>query len=176
MSDQPSSEMSRTLRDNIGQLSARARMSAAQAPLSQKIAERVTRFAGSMRFVALHVAIFGTWIIVNLIGFPGIPRFDPNFVTLAMVASVEAIFLATFVLITQNRMAAAADRRADLDLHINLLTEHELTRMAALVEKIAARLNVPVDDPEFAEVKANIEPAKVLDELEAREPDGGVKG
>lgn len=49
---------------------------------------------------------------------PGVPRFDPSFVVLAMVASVEAIFLSTFVLISQNRMSAAADKRADLDLHI----------------------------------------------------------
>ena len=56
---------------------------------------------------------------------------------LAMVASVEAIFLSTFVLITQNRMAAAADRRADLDLQISLLTEHELTKLATLLTDMA---------------------------------------
>jgi uncharacterized membrane protein len=77
-----------------------------------------------MRFVYLHVVLFGVWLLVNLGVVPGVPRFDPSFVVLAMVASVEAIFLSTFVLIMQNRMAATADKRADLDLHISLLTEH----------------------------------------------------
>ena len=80
-----------------------------------------------MRFVYLHLALFGGWIIVNLGLIPGLRPFDPSFVVLAMVASVEAIFLSTFVLISQNRMAAAADRRADLDLQVSLLAEHEIT-------------------------------------------------
>lgn len=58
---------------------------------------------------------------------------DPTFVVLGMVASVEAIFLSTFVRVSQNRMAAQADKRADLDLQISLLTEHELTKVAELV-------------------------------------------
>ena len=56
-----------------------------------------------------------------------------------MVASVEAIFLSTFVLITQNRMAAAADKRAELDLQISLLAEHEVTRIVAIVSASTMR-------------------------------------
>ena len=70
---------------------------------------------------------------------------DPSFVILAMWASVEAIFLSTFVLIAQNRMSAAADKRADLDLQISLLAEHEITKLASLLEAVAQRLEVPVD-------------------------------
>jgi uncharacterized membrane protein len=81
----------------------------------ERIADAVTRFTGSMRFVYIHLVVFGTWIVTNL-GWLPFPRFDPSFVVLAMVASVEAIFLSTFVLIPQNRMAALADKRADLDL------------------------------------------------------------
>jgi uncharacterized membrane protein len=72
---------------------------------------------------------------------PGVPKFDPSFVVLAMVASVEAIFLPTFVLISQNRMMAAADKRADLDLHVSLLTEHELTKLVGLVTVLSRRMN-----------------------------------
>ena len=158
--------MNRALRDNIAALTARERDREATAPISQRIADRITGFTGSMTFVALHVGIFGFWILANVSEVPGIPQFDPSLVILAMAASVEAIFLSTFVLISQNRMAAAADRRADLDLHISLLTEHELTRIAALVEKIAHQLDVQVDDPEFAEVKADVEATEVLDALE----------
>jgi uncharacterized membrane protein len=63
-------------------------------------------------------------------------------VILAMVASVEAFFLSTFVLITQNRMAAAADKRADLDLQISLLAEHELTKVATLLSDMAKQAGV----------------------------------
>ena len=160
--------MNRALRDNIEALTARERAEAARAPLSHRLADRITAFTGSMTFVVLHLLIFGLWIAVNVVD-TGVPQFDPSFVVLAMAASVEAIFLSTFVLISQNRMAAAADRRADLDLHISLLTEHELTRLAALLERVAQRLQVPIDDPEFAEVKDDIEPTEVLDALEQRE-------
>ena len=60
---------------------------------------------------------FGLWIVIDVGGTP-LPPFDSTFVILAMFASVEAIFLSTFVLITQNRMAAQADSRADLELHL----------------------------------------------------------
>ena len=59
-----------------------------------------------------------------------------------MFASVEAIFLSTFVLISQNRMAALADQRADLDLQISLLAEHEISRVIALATSIADRMGI----------------------------------
>ena len=74
------------------------------------LADSITRFTGSMPFVYLHLLLFGGWIIANLPGVP-LPHFDPTFVALAMVASVEAIFLSTFILITQNRMTAQAERK-----------------------------------------------------------------
>lgn len=167
--DQPTArQMKTTLRDNIAELTARQRTDRETAPWSERMADRITVFTGSMAFVALHLAFFGGWIAVNLGVVPGTTRFDPSFVVLAMIASVEAIFLSTFVLISQNRMAAAADRRADLDLHVNLLAEHELTKLAGLVERIAARLDVPVDDPAFQEIRQDVDPTQVLDALEER--------
>lgn len=164
--------MNRALRDNIETLTARAREDAATAPASQRIADGITAFTGSMTFVVIHLVLFGTWIAANAIGLPGLPRFDPTLVVLAMVASVEAIFLSTFVLISQNRMATAAARSADLDLHISLLTEHELTRLATLIERIARHLDIPLDDLELTEIEADVEPAEVLDALEERRADG----
>jgi uncharacterized membrane protein len=80
-----------------------------------RVADAITRFTGGMRCVYLRLALFGLWVIFNLGLIPGVPHFDPSFVILAMVASVEAALLSTFILISQNRMAAAADKRADLD-------------------------------------------------------------
>jgi uncharacterized membrane protein len=169
-----SKKMAATLRDNIDTLTARQRAEAQNAPWSDRVADRITGFTGSMTFVALHLLGFGWWIVINLGWVPGVPRFDPSFVVLAMIASVEAIFLSTFVLISQNRMAAAADRRADLDLHVNLLAEHELTKLAELVERIATRLDIPVDDPQFREIREDIEPAQVLDALDERRREEGL--
>jgi uncharacterized membrane protein len=94
---------------------------------------------------------------------------------LAMIASVEAIFLSTFVLISQNRMAAAADKRADLDLQVSLLAEHEITRLATLISGIADRLGVRTEaDAELDEITQDVAPEAVLDEIEAAEPQAGL--
>ena len=163
----PTEGLSGTLRDNIAALAEREREERKHAPLSERFAAAVARFAGSITFVWIHAIAFGLWIMVNL-GWLGLKPFDSSFVALAMVASVEAIFLTTFVLIGQNRMAALEDRRAELDLHISLLTEHELTRIAVVVDGIAERLNVPVDRNAFAEVEQDIQPVEVLEAIDEK--------
>jgi uncharacterized membrane protein len=136
----------------------------------EQIADAITRFTGSMRFVYIHLLLFGGWILINLGGIPGLPKFDPSFVVLAMIASVEAIFLSTFVLISQNRMAALADRRADLDLQISLLAEHEITRLITLVTAMAEQMGVEAaQDPELAELAQDVAPEKVMEKMEAQE-------
>jgi uncharacterized membrane protein len=154
------------LERNIQSLDRRQREESARATFQERIAERITAFTGSMRFVSLHLALFGFWAVANLGWIPGVPEWDPTFVILATVASVEAIFLSTFVLINQNREAAAASKRADLDLHISLLAEHEITKLMALVSAVAARLDVKTEvDPEVPELKRDVAPEAVLDEL-----------
>ena len=165
--------MSTTLRDNIAAMRTREAAEAAATPFADRLATRITRFTGSMTFVAIHLLLFGGWIVANLGWIPGVSRFDPTFVVLAMWASVEAIFLSTFVLISQNRMGALADRRAELDLHMSLLTEHELTKMAVLLDAVAEKLDVrSAADADLAEVKQNVDPVAVLDAIAGskREP------
>lgn len=163
-------ELNKTLSENIAALAERRRREEANAPAADRIAGRIATFAGSMSFVAIHLLLFGAWVLVNIGGLPGVRPFDPSLVTLATIASVEAIFLSTFVLINQNRAAAAADRRADLDLQVTLLTEHELSRLAALTERIADRLSVPTNRAELAEIERDIRPEAVLDALENAAP------
>jgi len=163
-------DLSSALRRNIEALEERRRQEAAAAPAEARVAEAITRFTGSMRFVYVHLALYGAWIVVNLGAVPGVPEFDPSFVVLAMVASVEAIFLSTFVLISQNRMAAAADKRADLDLHVSLLTEHELTKLVELVTALAEPAGIRANaDPEIKEIKKDVAPEAVLDEIETKQ-------
>jgi uncharacterized membrane protein len=152
---------------NIRALDERRENEEANATLQDRLAEAITRATGSMLFVYLHVLLCGGWSLANLGVIPAVPRFDPSFTILAMAASVEAIFLSTFVLITQNQMAAAADKRAELDLQISLLTEHELTKLTGVVAKIAERVGVETAaDPEIAEITRDVDPEAVLDEIE----------
>ena len=165
-------DLASSLKRNIQSLQERRRQEKASATRQERLAEAITAFTGSMTFVYLHLALYSAWILVNVGVIPGLPKFDPSFVILAMEASVEAIFLSTFVLISQNRTAAASDKRADLDLHINLLAEHELTKLSAVVLAIAARLDVKIAQTEdVQEIKKDVAPEAVLDELEEKGDD-----
>ena len=154
---------------NIDALQQRRAEEEASASLEERVAERITRFTGSMRFVYLHALAYGFWIIANRGWVPGVPAWDPTYVILAMIASVESIFLSTFILISQNRMAAVADKRAELDLQISLLTEHEVTKLVEMVAAISERLELRPSG-EVDELKRNVAPEAVLDEIERREP------
>lgn len=159
--------LTHVLEDNIRTLYARRQREAAAESLQDRIADAITRFTGSMLFVYLHLLIFGLWIVINLGWLTLIPPFDESFVVLAMVASVEAIFLSTFVLITQNRMTAAADKRADLDVQISLLAEHEVTELTRLVRQIAHEMGIRTEtDEKLKEAEQDVAPEAVLDELE----------
>ena len=156
-----------SLRRNIEALRRRREEEDARASLQERMAAAITRFTGSMRFVYVHAALYGTWILLNSGTISDALRWDPSFVMLAMVASVEAIFLSTFILISQNRMAAAADRRAELDLQVSLLAEHEITRLVQLVSAIAERMDVGEGrEPELEELKRTVAPEAVLDAIE----------
>ena len=155
---------------NIRAVEQRRGRDEAAATCEERIADAITRFTGSMRFVYLHLVLFGSWIVINLGAVPGFPQFDPNFVILAMVASVEAIFLSTFILISQNRMTSAANKHSDLDLQINLLAEHEITKLVALISAVADRMGVETEiDPQAVEeLKQDVAPEVVLDEIEGQ--------
>lgn len=161
--------VTRVLARNIRALDERRRQDEEQATRSERLAETITRFAGSMASVYMHVTLFGFWVVANLGWIPGIEPWDPSFVTLAMIASVEAIFLTTFILISQNRMAAAEKKRAELDLQISLLAEDEITELTKLTAAIAERLGIAAErQAALQEATRPIAPEAVLDALESR--------
>lgn len=154
---------------NIQALLARRQQQEDQQSVQDRVTLRISSFIGSMLFVYLHLAIFGLWIAVNVGWLPG-PQFDPSLVILAVTATIEAIFISTFVLITQNRMAALADKRADLDLQIGLLAEHEITRLLTLVTAIAEKVGVDTSEhAELSELTKDVHPEEVLDTIEKTE-------
>lgn len=158
--------MAHVVERNIKALLARRQTEQTRKSRADKLADAITAFAGSLPFVWIHFMIFGGWIVWNT-GWLGLRPFDPSLVVLAMVASVEAIFLSTFVLISQNRMAALADQRADLDLQVSLLAEHEITRLVALVTAMAQKMDIAAaHDPELPELATDVQPEKVLDTIE----------
>ena len=165
--ESPAHGLAPAMARNITALLDRSRRAEQARPGSERLADRITAFTGSMQFVLLHLGLFGAWLVINL-GLTPVPKFDSSFVGLATEASVEAIFLSTFVLISQNRMQAQADIRADLDLHVSLLAEHEVTRLVTLVTAIADRLGIEeAADPELAELAQDVAPERVLDRLES---------
>uniref|UniRef100_C6E1J6 DUF1003 domain-containing protein n=1 Tax=Geobacter sp. (strain M21) TaxID=443144 RepID=C6E1J6_GEOSM len=168
--------MASVVNRNIAALLERRQAEERNKPLQERVADAITAFTGSMTFVYIHVVLFSGWILVNISWLPVLPPFDPSLVILAMVASVEAIFLSTFVLISQNRMQSLADRRAELNLHIDLLAEHEVTRIITLLSAIGKRLGVEESrDPELEELAKDVQPEKVLDTMDQVEQETAEK-
>ncbi|MBC7851868.1 MAG: DUF1003 domain-containing protein [Pirellulaceae bacterium] len=134
---------------------------------SERVSDVICAFSGSTTFVLLHVIWFSAWILLNLdVG--GWEPFDPfPYGLLTMIVSLEAIFLSTFVLISQNRQAKLGDERADLDVQIDLLAEHEVTRILCVVTAIAEKLQIRIPaGPDMHELEKDIEPDELLKELE----------
>ena len=136
---------------------------------SDVVAEVIANFCGSMTFVWVHIIWFGGWIIINF--FPGLPHIDPfPFTFLTLVVSLEAIFLSTFILISQNHDTKTSERRNHLDLQINLLSEQENTKMIAMLQAIAAKVGADVaEDPHVQALSADTEPETLVQQIEARE-------
>jgi len=136
---------------------------------SDRVAEAIANFCGSMIFVWVHVAWFGGWILLNLM--PGIKHIDPfPFTFLTLVVSLEAIFLSTFILISQNHDTRISERRNHLDLQINLLSEQENTRMIGMLQAIAVKVGAELsEDPELHALSEEIAPERLVQQIEARE-------
>jgi uncharacterized membrane protein len=135
--------------------------------VQDQIADTITSFSGRMGFVYLHIVWFGLWILLNT-GRGGVQAFDPfPYGLLTMIVSLEAIFLSTAVLISQNRLSGEIERRADLDLHIGLLTEHELTRVLQMLDVIQRKMGIEDDEAsELADLEMETKPEDVLAEIE----------
>ena len=110
---------------------------------TERVSDWIAAKAAGGPVMIAHAVVFTLWIVVNIDLLPWIRPFDPfPFPFLTMAVSLEAIFLALFVLASQNRLARQADRRSHLDLQIDLLAEREMTAVLRLLRDIAAHLKV----------------------------------
>jgi uncharacterized membrane protein len=133
---------------------------------ADRIAEFVARFCGSITFVWIHAAVFAFWIVWNVL--PGLPRFDPYpFTFLTLVVSLEAIFLSSFILISQNYEMRVTERRSQLDLQINLLAEQENTKILQILDRMSRKMGLTEeDDPDIAVLEQATRPETLARQIE----------
>jgi uncharacterized membrane protein len=165
--DQDNPALSKVIERNIRTIFRLRAKAEHERSLQDRIADIITSFSGRMIFAYVHILWFGIWVLLNTGRF-GVRVFDPfPYGLLTMIVSLEAIFLSTFVLISQNRMGEETERRADLDLHIGLLTEHELTRVLQMLDAVQDKLGI-VDhaNSELADLEMETKPEDVLAEIQ----------
>jgi uncharacterized membrane protein len=139
--------------------------------LSDRIADGIGGFTGSFSFVVIHAIWVGAWLLWNSAA-PQDWRWDPfPFILLCMIVSTESIFLSTFVLMKQNRMAKREDMRAHLDLQINLLSEREMTLVLQLLQRISTRLGVRLSGEEIGELSEETSVEALATELRESLPE-----
>jgi len=136
---------------------------------TDRLAEAIARFCGSMTFVWVHVIWFGGWILLNLL--PGIRHVDPfPFTFLTLIVSLEAIFLSTFILISQNLDSRISERRSHLDLQLNLLSEQENTKMIVMLHAIAAKVGADLThDSDIKALSEETQPERLIEQIDARD-------
>lgn len=144
---------------------------------SHPVADAVTRFWGSMPSVVVHLGVFALWLLANT-SLPEARRFDPfPFPLLAMLVALEALIVALFILLSENRQRVLDERRSSLDLQINLLAEQENTRMLQLLSAIAQRVGIDVAAPDHAvALEQNMRPEEVLAQIDEAKPVGRAGG
>lgn len=154
------------IRRNVERIRGMERWSKRNRTWADRVAESVARFCGRMGFVWVHAVLFAAWIGWNTLG----PvRFDPYpFTFLTLCVSLEAIFLSAFILIAQNYEMRLTERRTQLDLQINLLSEQENTKMLVLLQAMARKMGaLDEDDPEIAALAEAVRPETISQEIEA---------
>jgi uncharacterized membrane protein len=153
-------------RENVNAMRQLEEAAMAKRTRADRAASLIARFCGSMPFIVIHVLVFAGWILFNAA--PGFSHFDPYpFTFLTLVVSLEAIFLSTFILISQNYDMRISERRNQLDLQINLLSEQENTKMLQMLERIAVK--VGAHDRADAQVRALEEatrPESLVEQIE----------
>jgi uncharacterized membrane protein len=158
-----------TIQKNIETILALEKEAVQSRSTAEHIADKITTFAGSTPFIIFHAVWFGGWILVNGRIISGIVPFDPfPFSFLTLVVSLEAIFLTLLVLMSQNRMTKEADKRAHLDLQINMLDEQETTIILRMVQKIGKHLGLEEMDESVKDLSEETDINRVAKTLEEK--------
>jgi uncharacterized membrane protein len=135
-------EASSHLRDHIATISKHEQEFLGRRTPSERLGDLLGSFVGSLRFVLVHICWFAGWLSVNI--FPlGFRHFDPfPFSLLNTIVAIEAIFLASFIVMRQGRASRRSDERDHLMLQILMLAEKEITAVLSIERDVAARMGL----------------------------------
>jgi uncharacterized membrane protein len=155
------------------------RQAAERGSIAERIGQAISDAVGTLQFVILQSVLMAGWIAWNWLA-PRQWRFDPYpYGLLTFIVSLEGVFIATFVLIAQNRMSRQSDERDHLNLQISLLAEQEMTLMLRLLRRVCERLEIAPESQEQARAEQLAEETNVYELIETlREelPEGRVRG
>ena len=167
-------EQATVLRKNIRAIADLEQRALHRRSAADRLSDVISRAMGSAPFALIHVFGFSVWLLINVNMVPGIEPFDPYpFDFLTLVVSLEAIFLSVFVLMSQNRLTRQAEKRAHLDLQVNMLAEQELTAILRMVHGLCEKHGVEVTfrDDHLNELVKETDVQTVAAALEDRLPD-----
>ena len=175
--DRPAAQpISHTLDENVSAIKAWEESALHGRSRAERMSEWITSTAGRGPVLLLHAVWFGFWAAANSGALPWIRPFDPfPFPLLTTMVSLEAIFLALFVLSSQNRLATQADKRAHLDLQIDLLAEREMTAVLQIVQNMARKMGVeyPAGTPHIQELTKETDVKELASKLDEEIPATG---
>jgi len=155
--------------ENIRAVARLQEQSAGRRSPSERFADAVSRLVVREGMVAAHAAWFAVWIAINT-GHLHMRPFDPYpFTLLTTIVSLEAIFLTLFVLASQNRMTQEADRRAHLDLQVNLLSEQEMTTVLRMLGEVCEHLDLraTINSRKYQELVRRTDVGQLAEQLES---------
>ena len=111
---------------------------------AERLGDSIAGFAGSLPFVCIHLVIFASWMIFNSTSITQLYHFDPPpFPLLGTIVALEAILLASIILMRQSRMSRRAEERDHLMLQVLLLSEKEITALLGMDRQIANKVGLP---------------------------------
>jgi uncharacterized membrane protein len=132
------------LKDHIEIIAKHEEEFLARRTTSERVGDRLGAFVGSLGFIAFHVATFTVWILINTLHIGNLPHFDPApFPLLDTAVAIEAIFLASFIVMRQSRLSRRSDEREHLMLQVLILTEKEVTAVLNLQRQVAEKVGLP---------------------------------
>jgi uncharacterized membrane protein len=154
-------------RRNVSRVLALEAAEVGKATLQDRVADAITSRCGSLTFAGINALLVVLWVALNLL-LPAPGRFDPfPFSLLTLILSVEAILLAIFILMSQNRAARIMEKRSHLDLQLNLLAEQENTKMLSMLEQIGRTVGAQlVDGPEMSALTQPTNPELISEQID----------
>jgi uncharacterized membrane protein len=159
--------------ENIQAVAKLQKQAARRRTAGEKFADAVSAMVARESAVVVHVVWFGLWLLMNSGRVSFIKPFDPfPFTLLTTVVSLEAIFLTLFVLASQNRLTQEADRRAHLDLQVNILSEQEMTLVLRMLGELCERFDLreTLSSSKYRELASRTDVGQLAEQLEHELP------